>query len=723
MNPTKKIDARAGDVFLVSLFFSSTLFLLGPAHVYYYNYLEFKYTLDELLLTLSVMTCIAAVAVSGPVLLFINKSSSNFRRTVSVLFAISFLLWLQGNVLLWDYGLLDGADIAWSEMHMYGVVDAGIWALLLGVALIRPSLPYRAARMGSVLFIVIQTVSLMILSSGTPEPSWVKYTEDKSSKFSFSAGKNVVLLVLDTFQTDIFREVVAEDRYYRDLFEGFTYFPDAAGGYPTTIASVPLMMTGRYFDNSVPLQKFIKEAYLSNSVPRVLKERGFHVNLPLKRTIYCDEKIASNFIEEKDYLSLKLRPVASLMDLMLFRHLPHYLKKHAVFDNKSNKPLLIRKTFLNGALGETGKPGEEREEHVDVRFIEDMRSRARIEPLESTFKYYRLNGLHGPFRLNEQLRYEELPEDFSGIKSLAKAELKITGMFLDTLKDLGIYDNTMVLVVADHGSFTVEAPGWLAKNNMAYLNPLVLVKPFDSGGGLEVSDAPVSLADIPRTIFDGLGLEIDAPGVSMLKGDGASKRRRRHYSYLLDWRDKQDKGYLPEMREYYIEGHSWLTGSWRRTHRTFSAGKMLDPDNGYTLGEPVRFSNHRNSIRFLDYGWLVNIGGNSTFSIGKRASLTFDMEPIGSDVILVAELSPYLGGGVYITQKVIVRVNGRAEGKWAIEKKGVYEMRIPAEHIAGARSLNIVFEFPYAYSTFELGIGKRRHPMSVKMENITLRKG
>jgi hypothetical protein len=54
-------------------------------------------------------------------------------------------------------------------------------------------------------------------------------------------------------------------------FEGFTYFRNGVGGYPFTELSVALMLTGRYYDNLQPFERWRKEAYEGLSIPRVLK--------------------------------------------------------------------------------------------------------------------------------------------------------------------------------------------------------------------------------------------------------------------------------------------------------------------------------------------------------------------------------------------------------------------------------------------------------------------
>ena len=98
-----------------------------------------------------------------------------------------------------------------------------------------------------------------------------RYKIDSSNKFVFSKENNVIILMLDTFQSDVFQEIIVEDESYKDIFEGFIYYRDTLCGFPTTIASAPNFLTGQYFDNSISYPEFLKKAYLSsNSIPMVL---------------------------------------------------------------------------------------------------------------------------------------------------------------------------------------------------------------------------------------------------------------------------------------------------------------------------------------------------------------------------------------------------------------------------------------------------------------------
>ena len=85
---------------------------------------------------------------------------------------------------------------------------------------------------------------------------------------------------------------------------------------------------------------------------------------------------------------------------------------------------------------------------------------------------------------------------------------------LETLKRLGIYDQTMIVLSSDHGDhwqghqFDIEAfeSRGITKRMLTRASAALAIKPFGARGPLAVSQAPVSLRDIPATILAAHGL-------------------------------------------------------------------------------------------------------------------------------------------------------------------------------------------------------------------------
>lgn len=698
-----KVEAK--DMLYVSFFLAFTLLFFGPYHLYFYNVLEYQFYYTELFIRLFILS-LFLTAIFLVIIILLQKIVA-YEKIIATVFAIALLFWLQGNVLVWEYGQFDGKQVNWDDKIHFGLIDSSIWLVFLVVAFWKSSWLYRIARIGSIIFILVQSASLCILFLQTPLSNFTRFEEDNSSMFTFSREKNVIVFLLDSFQTDIFKEITSEDSYYKKIFDGFTYFPNSVSGYPSTYPSIPLILTGKYYDNSIPIQEFIKKEYAINSVPKRLKENGYHVYLNRAGTyVPFDTTIASNFIEKSDIGSFNFKELIPLIDGAFFRYFPHFTKR----------------IFFNKTLGNLTNWSGESETHRDLRFLNNIKKNSKLDSFDKTFKFYHFFGTHVPFRLNSDLEYEELEINRFGLKEQAKAILKIVGESFEVMKNLEIWDNSMIIILADHGLGTPEAPSVTANKNMAYLNPLMLVKPFDDRGEMKTSNAPVHLSDIPKTIFSELGLSNNYSGYSMLELDESLLRVRRYLSF--DWQRFGVWGnlFLPEMKEFFVTGDSWLSSSWKETHVVYLPNQKVNLEKyKYSFGKKIRFGTDGNSLKYEKRGWTrAEKNKNISFAIGKNSSLTFPVIPSATDIVLQAKIAPFLAKGMPSKQQVLIKVNGNVIGKWLVTSAEKYSLIIPQKYIKGARSLDVTFEMPNAKSTQELGIGNDPRPLSIVIEWLSL---
>jgi arylsulfatase A-like enzyme len=106
----------------------------------------------------------------------------------------------------------------------------------------------------------------------------------------------------------------------------------------------------------------------------------------------------------------------------------------------------------------------------------------------------------------------------------------VFGEFLDELKNNGVYDNTRIIIVADHGSgitmpdsdvnFTVRGDSFYR------YNPVLMVKDFDMHGTLKTDFRFMTNADVPLLVLDGLvadpvNPQTGKPLSAKAKADGA----------------------------------------------------------------------------------------------------------------------------------------------------------------------------------------------------------
>lgn len=591
----------------VIAFFVLTLFVFMPATIYLTNSVEFTSGLSDLLLAgiclsllfaLLLLLLLRVLRVAGP---------SFPERGVSLLFAIAFMIWVQGNFLLWNYGPLDGRLIPWADLKLNGFIDGSLWIAALAAAIALPRFLTRHARISSLALILVQLGNFVFLFARRPEtPSFQRYTVDTAQKYTFSQNRNLILVILDTFQSDVFAEVIREDPDLAGALDGFTFYRNALGGYPATELSVALMMTGKFYDNSLPFEQWKREAYLGDSLPRVLKSSGWQVDIypDVSYSLYYSNEIASNFIQRVDWRERAL-DVVEIFDLTLFRCLPHFLKP-CVYNNQAwlLKPRCQRfilqagpKKIHSARLTPTAwrKPRERdrrlfsRRAYLNsqvIRFFDRMLNEAHAVDVKAAFKFYHLMIPHIPLVLDRDLRYEMREVNRENYRKYAAAAVRLMGIFLEKLKRIGIYDDSLVVIVGDHGAgYQGQSFHWqegmptprgaklVSHPSQVSALPLVLVKPLHARGALKVSDAPVSLGDIPATVFAGLGMEARVPGTPMPALDAAAGRQRRFMVYA----GRDIFSFFGDMTEYFVTGYAWLAESWHASGKVYTRHGVRTP--------------------------------------------------------------------------------------------------------------------------------------------------
>jgi hypothetical protein len=108
------------------------------------------------------------------------------------------------------------------------------------------------------------------------------------------------------------------------------------------------------------------------------------------------------------------------------------------------------------------------------------------------------------------------------------ASLKRLGGWLDFLKENGVYDNTKIIVVADHGSSENHVVNVVLPFNVNNYNPLLLVKDFNASGELRTDNTFMTNADVPALAFEN---SIDTP-VNPFTGKAISSDMKKDPLYI-----------------------------------------------------------------------------------------------------------------------------------------------------------------------------------------------
>jgi hypothetical protein len=686
----EKIKVSIAASFLLSL----TLFFFGPANLYYTNIREMPFLFSNIWYYILAGSLVVGLSL----FILLRWLKGPYHTKVSTLvFALGFLFWIQGNVLVWDYGLLDGHEIIFENYFWNGVIDSLAWIGILIAGVLYSKRLYRHIAVLCSLLLIAQAAGLMATAYSAPEePEWknLQHFPDHKKMYEFSTKMNVIIIILDTFQSDIFQEIIDENPEYSNMFYGFTYYRNNVGGFPTTYPSVMYILSGKLYDNSVPISQFIKNTSLHNSLPLVLKENGVRVDIKTGvSTIFPSSKIYDtidgfSWKPHEGYSAENISEITPIYRLTFFRFVPQALKRY----------------FYRTSSTKLENPDIEDE-------YPNFNSAIRVSAPERIFKLFHLRGPHAPFYLNENLIYEDLPQDIAGYKSQAKASLKISYALLESLKRNSSYDNSLIFIIGDHGTGS-------GTDVVSGGTPLMLVKAFNSTGSLAISDSPVSLGDIPKTIADELKLNSSLPGSSIFSVNETDSRLRIHYSYI--WHHEYwYKDSLPPLREYQISGFSWNTSSWEPTYREYtSEGVKYVPPPLYTPGSIIHFGIGGNAEQYLTSGWSGPEEG-FRWTDGHTAVFTCSLPKPETDLILNVTFTPFLGAGMRSQNLSIWMNEHKLQDVLLTSDMQKLTIAIPRNY-SEKEIQRIKFDLPNAISPSELGISADGRTLGIGVSTLSM---
>lgn len=463
------------------------------------------------------------------------------------------------TVYLWIYGLLVSAasGVLGGEPGMVVITNPfGPWELPIFAActIVVVCLGWRWPSA----ILRVFSIALALLAPSAAMQTWQTYQKRLPDQggpevaHKFSPKENVLVILFDALQSDIFSEALDALPELRSELSGFTFFRNAVAPSPSTYLSLPAIHSGEISDGT-NLDKFFRRTIREESFLRDLAKAGFDAidGFPVKNVcplgvVFCGS------LDPEGTQKLQYGVVSSLRD---FRLLPFALKKSP--DGIGGRPSAFSGFRLN-------------------RFAEKITVAPNSPPAA---KLVHILTTHPPFALTatcdlaNEISVDRAPAIAQTICSLRDLYLLLTKM-----KKLGVYDKTLIIVTGDHGlgtpsgyakqslldkgvdAFALEKMSESNSSVFDRANPVLLVKPPDAGGAFRQDDKLVSISQIRGTICGVTG-KCD---VQLARSLLAVSSQAQPFSFLgyewtkMSWADDN----IANGRSFSIAGPPWQIENW-----------------------------------------------------------------------------------------------------------------------------------------------------------------
>ena len=286
---------------------------------------------------------------------------------------------------------------------------------------------------------------------------------------------------------------MARDAHYSEIFSDFTYFRNTVGGYPYSQLSIPLILTGQWYEAQESFADYGREAYASSPLLERIDQEGY------RKGLYLSDGYALSTIDPDSFENLTLdQPVPDSALYMCKLMIKMTIIKHAPWDLKYLGYDLPGR--LNESIKYGGDDGRSYFDWSDLSFYNTLKNDSPITSGgEKRFKYIHLEGAHEPHVYDKDFNVLES----SPYRDVIEANFTMLDLFLSQMKEAGVYDNTAMIIMSDHGSHNDTD---LRNMNQ---NPVLLIKGRgEQHDELTVSYAPISYDDLQQAyqrLLDGEG--------------------------------------------------------------------------------------------------------------------------------------------------------------------------------------------------------------------------
>jgi hypothetical protein len=361
----------------------------------------------------------------------------------------------------------------------------------------------------------------------------VESEEALAPVFTFSkTERNVLVVMLDRALSPFIPAIFAEKPELNETFSGFTWYPNCVSLGPVTISAVPPLFGGYEYapvimgtDNGTPLVEKHNEALLV--MPRLFSEHGFRVTV--------SDPSWANYSYKSDISIYEPYPAIDAVKI-IGKYTRHWLKKNRdvrVFDAAAFlRYNLLRFSFLRIAppflrffvydggkwlakIGDTNQGFSlvTLDEYTALDVLPEITA---VDDGKGTLAVITNQLTHEPaflqapaYRPAETITSRgDGPYAHDAAYHANIAALLLLSRYFAWLKEHDAYDNTRIIITADHGwGFSHDFEGNITLPNgeaLVNYNPLFLIKDFNARGPLTVDRSFMTNADTPSLAAGGL---------------------------------------------------------------------------------------------------------------------------------------------------------------------------------------------------------------------------
>ena len=532
--------------YILSFVISFMIYIYEPILTYSTNINDFWFDFKTMIGAIAIYFCVlfALLSIFYTIIYFINKCILKKIRLYRVVLIISYILfifaYIQGNYLTANLPYLDGTTIDWSVYTKDNIISLVIILVLIIVQIFAiKKFNYKKVLKANnfvtiAIFLMLITSFITTLTTPGLFKEKIVATATNRNINNASSDKNFFIFLVDAVDSIEFASVLEESSKYSSTFDDFTYYPDTVSAYLFTRDSIPFIFSGKWNENETDFMEYCDEAYSNSVLLKELKEQEYQMNFYEYQVNWSSRKTAefANIdISNKDINKIKY--FKETTKYVLFKYLPYSLKSYSKIETVNFDSCKVNEDSVIFNWG--NDVAYNNIKNNDIEIIDDR-----------YFQFLHIEGGHVPFDYDENVN--RIPEGEGTYRQKLKATLNIIDSFINRLKENNVYDNSVIIVMADHGY-------WADGGRQ---NPILYIKGIDEHHEMKTSDIPLSYEDL----CDAYIKLLNGDKTDNLFKDIPNGRVRR---FIENWFEDEDN-----MIEYEQKGKAWDMSTVVATGREFN---------------------------------------------------------------------------------------------------------------------------------------------------------
>lgn len=528
---------------LVSLAASFMIMVFAPIEIYYSNQDQFWFEIKQLIpvvICLFMIFLVVSLVVLG-VLFLINPKAYNVGI---ILYLIAFLsTYIQGNFLVKNLPGLDGTQPVWKDYISEDIKTIIVWGVVSAIV-IAFAVKFKSQKLRNAISIVSVCIFLMIavtlvtvvLTTKVTDKDYEMVVTDKD-EFEMSSDTNFIILLLDAMEGGTYDEVAQNHPEYAEIMRDFTYYDNTVCGYTFTKQSIPFILSGKWYENERPFADYATDAYTNSPFLTKLSQKGYKMSLYEPELYTSDKELYkfSNIIKDKTDISSYITFMKREIQITGYKYAPFILKRFCMVGTQDFEDF------------RTNPDDCETFSYDNEVFYNAVKNSEMTKTDDKTFKFIHIWGAHVPFVFDKDMNRIE---DGTYAQNV-EACMTMTDAYLKKLKENGVYDNSVIIVMADHGYGLSYGP----RNRQ---HPVLFIKGKNESHDYTVSEAPISYDDLQEAysrLLDG------ATGEDVFDYKEGDERQRRYLYFEYEHEEI--------LEEYFQEGYAGDLDTLKASGRKF----------------------------------------------------------------------------------------------------------------------------------------------------------